>query len=165
MGFSYQFTGFKHGYVKLYTADDTYDKEYTKVVGTYYPVDNEVHNLSLNLLPAVNKIKVKYFADDGYYWKAGSKVYFGGGESYIDAWSENITNDSTSSPKASALQANSASYMPLKFTAQSSPVPKAVSSYSCTQNLTHCTSDYSDTTITVGEHTITLTANSGYFFT
>ena len=165
MGFSYQFTGFEHGYVKLYTADDSYDSEYTRLVGTYYPVDNEVHNLSLNLLPAVNKIKVKYFADDGYYWKAGSKVYFGGGENYIDVWSANITNDSTSSPKSSQMQATSSSYMPLKFTAKSSPVPKAVSSYSCTQNLTHCTSDYSDTTITAGEHTITLTANSGYFFT
>ena len=59
MGFSYQFTGFEHGCVKLYTADDSYDSEYTRLVGTYYPVDNEVHNLSLNLLPAVNKIKVK----------------------------------------------------------------------------------------------------------
>ena len=165
MGFSYQFTGFEHGYVKLYTADDSYDSEYTRLVGTYYPVDNEVHNLSLNLLPAVNKIKVKYFADNGYYWKAGSKVYFGGGESYIDAWSVNITNDTTSSPKSSQMQATSSSYMPLKFTAKSSPVPKAVSSYSYTQNLTQCTSDYSDTTITAGEHTITLTANSGYFFT
>lgn len=37
--------------------------------------------------------------------------------------------------------------------------------YNITQNLTQCTSDYSDTTITAGEHTITLTANSGYFFT
>ena len=165
MGFSYQFTGFEHGCVKLYTADDSYDSEYTRLVGTYYPVDNEVHNLSLNLLPAVNKIKVKYVADDGYYWKAGSKVYFGGGENYIDAWSVNITNDTTSSPKSSQMQATSSSYMPLKFTAQSSPVPKAVSSYSCTQNLTHCTSDYSESTITAGEHTITLTANSGYFFT
>lgn len=37
--------------------------------------------------------------------------------------------------------------------------------YNLTQNLSHCTSDYSDTTIGEGEHTITLTANSGYFFT
>lgn len=37
--------------------------------------------------------------------------------------------------------------------------------YNLTQNLSYCTSDYSDTTIGEGEHTITLTANSGYFFT
>ena len=165
MAFSYQFTGFEHGRVELYTKRDRNDSNFTLKVGTYYPTDNDVHKLSLDLLPVVNDIMVKYVADDGYYWKAGSKVYFGGGDSYIDAWSVNITNDSTSTPKSNKLSANSSSYMPLKFTAQSSPVPKAVSSYSYTQNLTNCTSDYSEATITAGEHTITLTANSGYFFT
>jgi len=38
-------------------------------------------------------------------------------------------------------------------------------SYTYTENLTNCTSNYTDTTITSGEHTITLTANSGYEFT
>ena len=165
MAFSYQFTGFEHGRVELYTKRDRSDDNFTLKVGTYYPTDNDVHKLSLDLLPYVNDVMVKYVADNGYYWKAGSKVYFGGGDSYIDAWSVDITNDSTSTPKSNKLSANSSSYMPLKFTAKSSPVPKAVSSYSYTQNLTNCTSDYSESTITAGEHTITLTANSGYFFT
>ena len=38
-------------------------------------------------------------------------------------------------------------------------------SYSITQNLSHCTSDYSETTIGEGEHTITLTASDKHFFT
>lgn len=37
--------------------------------------------------------------------------------------------------------------------------------YNITQNLSHCTSDYSDSTIGEGEHTITLTASDKYFFT
>lgn len=37
--------------------------------------------------------------------------------------------------------------------------------YNITQNLSHCTSDYSNTTIDEGEHTITLTASDNYFFT
>lgn len=37
--------------------------------------------------------------------------------------------------------------------------------YRITQNLTHCTSNYSGNTISQGEHTITLTANDGYKFT
>lgn len=36
--------------------------------------------------------------------------------------------------------------------------------YRITQNLTHCTSNYSGNTISQGEHTITLTANDGYVF-
>ena len=36
--------------------------------------------------------------------------------------------------------------------------------YRITQNLTHCTSNYSGNTISQGEHTITLTANEGYIF-
>ena len=127
MGFSYQFTGFEHGRVELYTKRDSSDSTFTLKVGTYYPTDNDVHNLSLDLLPVVNKIKIKYVADDGYYWKAGSKVYFGGGNNYVDAWSADITNDSTSSPMSDQLSATSSSYMPLKFTAQYSPVSKAVS--------------------------------------
>ena len=41
----------------------------------------------------------------------------------------------------------------------------ATVSYNITQNLSHCTSDYSDTTIDEGEHTITLTASDKHFFT
>lgn len=37
--------------------------------------------------------------------------------------------------------------------------------YTYTENLTGCTSDYTDTTITAGAHTITFTANTDYVFT
>lgn len=37
--------------------------------------------------------------------------------------------------------------------------------YSIKQNLSNCSSDYTDDTITDGKHTITLTANDGYVFT
>lgn len=163
-GFGYQFTGFEHGRVELYTKKNSSDN-YTKLVGTYRPVDNEVHNLSLNLLPYDNNVKIKYIADDGYYWKAGSKAYYGGGTSYVDAWEIDITKDSTSTPLSGQLDAGLPAFSPLKFTAQSSPVPKAGSAFSYTQNLSHCTSDYSNNIITPGEHTITLTASDSYYFT
>lgn len=162
--FGYQFTGFEHGYVELYTRKNSSDN-YTKLVGTYRPVDNEVHNLSLNILPYDNNIKIRYVADDGYYWKAGSKAYYGGGTSYVDAWEIPINKDSTSTPKSGQLDAGLPAFMPLKFTAQSSPVSKAGSVFNITQNLSHCTSDYSNNTITPGEHTITLTASDNYYFT
>lgn len=41
----------------------------------------------------------------------------------------------------------------------------ATVTYNITQNLSHCTSDYSETTIDEGEHTITLTASDKHFFT
>ena len=164
-GFGYQFTGFEHGHVEIYTKSNGSDNNFSKLVGSYYPVDNDVHNLSLNLLPYVNYIKIKYVADDGYYWKAGSKVYYGGGTSYIDAWDIAINKDTTSTPKSGQLDAGSNAFMPLKFTAQSSPVSKAGSAFSYTQNLSHCTSDYSSNLITPGEHTITLTASDNYYFT
>ena len=163
--FGYQFTGFEHGYVELYTRKNSSDANYSKLVGTYRPVDNEVHNLSLNILPYDNNVKIKYVADDGYYWKAGSKAYYGGGTSYVDSWEINITKDSTSTPKSGQLDAGLPAFMPLKFTAQSSPVSKAESAFSYTQNLSHCTSDYSNNLITPGEHTITLTASDNYYFT
>ena len=78
-GFSYQFTGFEHGHVEIYTKTHGGDENFSTLVGSYYPVDNEVHNLSLSSLPYDHHIKLKYVADDGYYWKAGSKVYYGGG--------------------------------------------------------------------------------------
>lgn len=163
-GFGYQFTGFEHGHVELYAKKNSSDN-YTKLVGSYYPVDNEVHNLSLNLLPYDNNVKIKYIADDGYYWKAGSKAYYGGGSSYVDAWEINITKDCTSTPLSGQLDAGLPAFSPLKFTTQSSPVPKAGSAFSYTQNLSHCTSDYSNNIITPGEHTITLTASDTYYFT
>ena len=49
-GFGYQFTGFEHGYVELYAKKNSGDSNFSKLVGTYYPTDNEVHNLSLNIL-------------------------------------------------------------------------------------------------------------------
>lgn len=162
--FSYQFTGFEHGHVELYTRKSSSDS-YTKLVGTYYPTDNDVHTLSLNILPYDNNIKIRYVADDGYYWKAGSKAYYGGGTDYVDAWDIAINKDSTSTPKSGQLDAGLPAFMPLKFTAQSSPVPKAGSAFSYTQNLSHCTSDYSNNIISPGEHTITLTASDKYFFT
>lgn len=162
--FGYQFTGFEHGRVELYAKKNSSDN-YTKLVGTYRPVDNEVHNLSLNILPYDNNVKIKYVADDGYYWKAGSKAYYGGGTSYVDAWEIPINKDSTSTPKSGQLDAGLPAFSPLKFTAQSSPVSKAGSAFSYTQNLSHCTSDYSNTIITPGEHTITLTASDSYYFT
>ena len=162
--FGYQFTGFEHGHVEIYTRKNSSDS-YTKLVGTYYPTDNDVHNLSLNILPYDNNIKIRYVADDGYYWKAGSKVYYGGGTSYVDAFSTDITKDSTASPKTGQLDAGLSAFYPLKFTAQSSPVSKAGSAFNITQNLSHCTSDYNNTIITPGEHTITLTASDNYYFT
>lgn len=162
--FGYQFTGFEHGYVELYAKKNSGDS-FTKLVGTYYPTDNDVHNLSLNILPYDNSIKIRYVADDGYYWKAGSKVYYGGGTDYIDIYSVDIIKDSTASPKTGQLDVGLPAFTPLKFTAQSSPVSKAGSAFSYTQNLSHCTSDYSNTLITPGEHTITLTASDSYFFT
>lgn len=162
--FGYQFTGFEHGYVELYAKKNSGDS-FTKLVGTYYPTDNDVHNLSLNILPYDNSVKIRYVADDGYYWKAGSKVYYGGGTDYIDIYSVDITKDSTASPKTGQLDVGLPAFTPLKFTAQSSPVSKAGSAFSYTQNLSHCTSDYSNTLITPGEHTITLTASDSYFFT
>ena len=162
--FGYQFTGFEHGYVELYAKKNSNDN-FTKLVGTYRPIDNEVHNLSLNILPSDNYVKIRYVADDGYYWKAGSKVYYGGGTDYVDAWDVTINKDSTASPKTGALDAGLPAFMPLKFTAQSSPVPKAGSAFNITQNLSHCTSDYSNKLITPGEHTITLTASDNYYFT
>lgn len=164
-GFGYQFTGFEHGHVEIYTRTNGNDANYSKLVGSYYPVDNEVHNLSLNILPHDNNIKIKYVADDGYYWKAGSKAYYGGGTSYVDAWEININKDTTSTPKSGQLDAGLPAFMPLKFTAQSSPVSKAGSAFNITQNLSHCTSDYSNKLITPGEHTITLTASDNYYFT
>lgn len=164
-GFSYQFTGFEHGHVELYAKNNGSDANFSKLVGSYYPVDNEVHNLSLSSLPYNNYIKIKYVADDGYYWKAGSKVYYGGGDSYVDTWEIDITKDTTSTPKSGQLDAGLPAFMPLKFTAQSSPVSKAGSAFNITQNLSHCTSDYSNNLITPGEHTITLTASDNYFFT
>ena len=164
-GFSYQFTGFEHGHVEMYTRTNGSDANYSKLVGTYYPTDNEVHNLSLNMLPYDNKIKIMYVADDGYYWKAGSKVYYGGGTDYIDTWDIPINKDTTSTPKSGQLDAGLPAFMPLKFTAQSSPVSKAGSAFNITQNLSHCTSDYNNTIITPGEHTITLTASDNYYFT
>ena len=163
--FGYQFTGFEHGYVELYTRKNSSDANYSKLVGTYRPVDNEIHNLSLNILPYDNNVKIRYVADDGYYWKAGSKAYYGGGTNYVDAWDIAITKDSTSTPKSGQLDAGLPAFMPLKFTAQSSPVPKASSAFSYTQNLSHCTSDYSNNIISPGEHTITLTASDNYYFT
>lgn len=163
-GFGYQFTGFEHGHVELYTKKNSGDN-FTKLVGSYYPVDNEVHNLSLNLLPYDNNVKIKYIADDGYYWKAGSKAYYGGGTSYVDAWEIDIKKDTTSTPLSGQLDAGLPAFSPLKFTAQSSPVPKAGSAFNITQNLSHCTSDYSNKLITPGEHTITLTASDSYYFT
>lgn len=163
-GFGYQFTGFEHGYVELYAKKSSNDS-FTKLVGTYRPTDNEVHNLSLNLLPYDNYIKIRYVADDGYYWKAGSKVYYGGGTDYVDAFSTDITKDSTASPKTGQLDVGLPAFSPLKFTAQSTPVSKAGSAFNITQNLSHCTSDYNNTIITPGEHTITLTASDKYFFT
>ena len=162
--FGYQFTGFEHGHVEIYTRKNSSDS-YTKLVGTYYPTDNDVHNLSLNILPYDNNIKIRYVADDGYYWKAGSKVYYGGGTSYVDAFSTDITKDSTASPKTGQLDAGLSAFYPLKFTAQSSPVSKAGSAFNITQNLSHCTSDYNNTIISPGEHTITLTASDNYYFT
>ena len=162
--FGYQFTGFEHGRVEIYTRKNSSDS-YTKLVGTYYPTDNDVHNLSLNILPYDNYIKLRYVADDGYYWKAGSKVYYGGGDSYVDAFDTAITKDSTASPKTGQLDVGLPAFYPLKFTAQSSPVPKAGSAFNITQNLSHCTSDYNNTIITPGEHTITLTASDNYYFT
>ena len=163
-GFGYQFTGFEHGHVELYAKKNSSDN-FTKLVGSYYPVDNEVHNLSLNLLPYDNNVKIKYIADDGYYWKAGSKAYYGGGTSYVDAWEIDIKKDTTSTPLSGQLDAGLPAFSPLKFTAQSSPVPKAGSAFNITQNLSHCTSDYSNKLITPGEHTITLTASDSYYFT
>ena len=162
--FGYQFTGFEHGHVEIYTRKNSSDS-YTKLVGTYYPTDNDVHNLSLNILPYDNYIKIKYIADDGYYWKAGSKVYYGGGTDYVDAWDITINKDTTSTPKTGQLDAGLPAFYPLKFTAQSSPVSKAGSAFNITQNLSHCTSDYSNKLITPGEHTITLTASDNYYFT
>ena len=162
--FGYQFTGFEHGHVEIYTRKNSSDS-YSKLVGTYYPTDNEVHNLSLNILPYDNYIKIKYVADDGYYWKAGSKVYYGGGTDYVDAFDTAITKDSTASPKTGQLDVGLPAFYPLKFTAQSSPVSKAGSAFNITQNLSHCTSDYSNKLITPGEHTITLTASDNYYFT
>ena len=133
-GFGYQFTGFEHGHVELYTRKSSND-DYTKLVGTYYPTDNEVHNLSLNILPSDNYVKVKYIADDGYYWKAGSKVYYGGGTSYVDAFSVDITKDCTATPKTGQLDVGLPAFSPLKFTAQSSPVSKAGSAFHITQNV------------------------------
>jgi len=40
----------------------------------------------------------------------------------------------------------------------------SLASYTYTETLSNCTSDYTDTTITYGAHTITLTANDGYYF-
>lgn len=162
--FGYQFTGFEHGRVEIYTRKNSSDS-FTKLVGTYYPTDNDVHNLSLNILPHDNFIKIKYIADDGYYWKAGSKVYYGGGTDYVDAFDTAITKDTTSTPKTGQLDVGLSAFYPLKFTAQSSPVSKAGSAFNITQNLSHCTSDYSNKLITPGEHTITLTASDNYFFT
>ena len=162
--FGYQFTGFEHGYVEIYTRKNSSDS-YTKLVGTYRPIDNEVHNLSLNILPYDNNIKIRYVADDGYYWKAGSKAYYGGGTDYVDVWDISITKDSTSTPKSGQLDAGLPAFMPLKFTAQSSPISKAGSAFNITQNLSHCTSDFSNKLITPGEHTITLTASDSYYFT
>ena len=161
--FGYQFTGFEHGHVELYTRKSSSDS-YTKLVGTYYPTDNEVHNLSLNILPYDNNIKIKYIADDGYYWKAGSKAYYGGGDSYVDVYEIPITKDTTATPKSGQLDAGLSAFYPLKFTAQSSPVSKAGSAFNITQNLSHCTSDFSNKLITPGEHTITLTASDSYYF-
>ena len=164
-GFSYQFTGFEHGHVEIYTKTHGGDENFSTLVGSYYPVDNEVHNLSLSSLPYDHHIKLKYVADDGYYWKAGSKVYYGGGDNYVDAWSFKIPNDTTSTPKMRDMDADSTVFMPLKFTAKSSPVPRATSVFSYTQNLSNCTSDYSNNIISQGEHTITLTASDKHFFT
>lgn len=44
------------------------------------------------------------------------------------------------------------------------PTPPFKPNYNITQNLTNCTSDYSDNKIVEGKHTITLTANAGYIF-
>lgn len=162
--FGYQFTGFEHGHVEIYTRKSSSDS-YTKLVGTYYPTDNDVHNLSLNILPYDNNIKIKYIADDGYYWKAGSKAYYGGGTSYVDVYEIPINKDTTATPKSGQLDAGLSAFYPLKFTAQSSPVSKAGSAFNITQNLRHCTSDYTNKLITPGEHTITLTASDNYYFT
>ena len=162
--FGYQFTGFEHGHVEIYTRKSSSDS-YTKLVGTYYPTDNDVHNLSLNILPYDNNIKIKYIADDGYYWKAGSKAYYGGGDSYVDVYEININKDTTATPKSGQLDAGLSAFYPLKFTAQSSPVSKAGSAFNITQNLRHCTSDFQNKLITPGEHTITLTASDNYYFT
>ena len=62
-GFGYQFTGFEHGHVELYAKKNSGDS-FTKLVGTYYPTDNEVHKLSLNILPSDNYVKIRYVADD-----------------------------------------------------------------------------------------------------
>ena len=163
--FGYQFTGFEHGRVEIYAKKNGSDSSFSKLVGTYYPTDNDVHNLSLNILPSDNYVKIRYVADDGYYWKAGSKVYYGGGTDYVDAFDTAINKDRTDSPKTGQLDVGLPAFYPLKFTAQSSPVPKAGSAFNITQNLSHCTSDYNNTIITPGEHTITLTASDNYYFT
>ena len=163
--FGYQFTGFEHGYVEIYTRKNSSDSSYSKLVGTYRPIDNDVHYLSLNILPYDNNIKIRYVADDGYYWKAGSKAYYGGGNDYVDAWDIPINKDTTSTPKSGQLDVGLPAFSPLKFTAQSSPVSKAGSAFNITQNLRHCTSDFSNKLITPGEHTITLTASDNYYFT
>lgn len=163
-GFSYQFTGFEHGHVEIYTKSYRNDSNFSKLVGSYYPVDNEVHDIPLSSFPYDHIFKLKYVADDGYYWKANSKVYYGGG-SYVDAWTFKITEDTTSTPKIGQMDADLATIIPLTFTAKSSPVARAGSSFSYTQNLTNCTSNYSNNVITAGEHTITLTASDNYFFT
>lgn len=163
-GFSYQFTGFEHGHVEIYTKGFRNDSNFSTLVGSYYPVDNEVHDIPRSSLRYDSIIKIMYVADDGYYWKAGSKAYYGGGN-YTDAWKINITVDSTSTPKSGEMDADLATIMPLKFTAKSSPVPEAGSVFSYTQNLTNCTSNYSNNIINAGEHTITLTASDNHFFT
>ena len=164
-GFGYQFTGFEHGHVELYAKKNSGDSNFSKLVGTYYPTDNEVHNLSLNILPSDNYVKIRYVADDGYYWKAGSKVYYGGGTDYVDAFDITINKDCTATPKTGQLDVGLSAFSPLKFTAQSSPVSKAGSAFNITQNLSHCSSDYTNKLITPGEHTITLTASDSYYFT
>lgn len=154
-----------HYYVKLYTKNSSSDKTYNVYLGTIKPTDTEVHSIKLSY-GSYYYTKFVFVAEDGYYWNTGDIIYYGGG-SYVDAWSSTVTSDNMSEVESSTVfppNSINTKMSPWTFTAQSSPTKQATTEYTITQTLENCTSDYSETTIETGTHTITLTANEGYTF-
>ena len=94
---------------------------------------------------------VVFTADSGYTFQTDGILLIGSSKYDIPA-----TNTDTVT-----VSINATADIIVTLEAQEIPTTK----YSIKQNLSNCSSDYTDDTITDGKHTITLTANEGYVFT
>lgn len=156
-----------HYYIKLYTKEYSSAKSYDYYLGQITPTDTSEHSKKLNYPSTFYSTKFEFIAEEGYCWNKGDKVYYGGGN-YVDYWSVACTSDNTTaivSDTAYQPYSRSTTYSPWTFTANSNPTKQATTEYTITQTLENCTSDYTESTIDTGTHTITLTANEGYSFT